>query len=250
MITLPYQFLKQFRNERIMPMSAAFPTVIPLPAPTLLPVAGETATFPVRRVYCVGRNYADHAIEMGHDPSREPPFFFQKNSQNLVTDGRFPYPDLSSNVHFEVEMVMALKQGGSNIALEQALDCVWGYGAGIDFTRRDIQDGLKKAGRPWEAAKAFEASAPVSPLVPAARIGHPQQGAIWLDVNGERKQSGDLAQMIWKLPEIIVELSKLFTLDAGDLIMTGTPAGVGPIVRGDAIHCHVEGVADLKVEVI
>ena len=225
-------------------------TVIPLPAPVLLPVAGSDAAFPVRRVYCVGRNYADHAIEMGHDPSREPPFFFQKNPQNLVTDGRFPYPPLSSNVHFEVELVMALKAGGSDIALDDAMAGVWGYGVGIDFTRRDLQDGLKKAGRSWEAAKAFEASAPVSPLVPAEKIGHPQQGAIWLDVNGERKQSGDLAQMIWKLPEIIVELSTLFTLSAGDIIMTGTPAGVGPILRGDRIRCGVEGVAQLDVEVI
>lgn len=225
-------------------------TVIPLPAPVLLPVAGSDAAFPVRRVYCVGRNYADHAIEMGHDPSREPPFFFQKNPQNLVTDGLFPYPPLSSNVHFEVELVMALKAGGNDIVVDDALDCVWGYGVGIDFTRRDLQDGLKKAGRSWEAAKAFEASAPVSPLVPAEKIGHPQQGAIWLDVNGERKQSGDLTQMIWKLPEIVVELSKLFTLSAGDIIMTGTPAGVGPILRGDRILCAVEGVAELEVEVI
>ncbi|MCY1669089.1 fumarylacetoacetate hydrolase family protein [Rhizobium sp. SL86] len=225
-------------------------TVIPLPAPVLLPVAGSDAVFPVRRVYCVGRNYADHAIEMGHDPSREPPFFFQKNPQNLVTDGLFPYPPLSSNVHFEVELVMALKAGGNDIAVDDALNCVWGYGVGIDFTRRDLQDGLKKAGRSWEAAKAFEASAPVSPLVPAEKIGHPQQGAIWLDVNGKRKQSGDLAQMIWKLPEIVVELSKLFTLSAGDIIMTGTPAGVGPILRCDRILCAVEGVAELEVEVI
>ncbi|MBT9370888.1 fumarylacetoacetate hydrolase family protein [Rhizobium sp. CSW-27] len=225
-------------------------TVIPAPLPVTLPVAGSDAAFPVRRVYCVGRNYADHAIEMGHDPLREPPFFFQKNPDNLVTDGHFPYPPLSSNVHFEVELVMALQAGGKDIAAEQALDCVWGYGVGIDFTRRDLQDGLKKAGRSWEAAKAFEASAPVSALVPAAMIGHPQQGAIWLDVNGARKQSGDLKQMIWKLPEIVVELSKLFTLAPGDIIMTGTPAGVGPIQRGDILSCGVEGVATLDVRVV
>ncbi|MDO1584359.1 fumarylacetoacetate hydrolase family protein [Rhizobium oryzicola] len=225
-------------------------TVIPLPAPVLLPIDGSEARFPVRRVYCVGRNYADHAIEMGADPTREPPFFFQKNAQNLVTDGRFPYPPLSNSVHFEVELVMALKAGGSDIAADKALDCVWGYGVGIDFTRRDLQDGLKKAGRSWEAAKAFEASAPVSALVPADKIGHPQSGAIWLDVNGSRKQKGDLSQMIWKLPEIIVELSKLFTLAAGDIIMTGTPAGVGPVVRGDHIQGAVDGVAMLDVAVI
>lgn len=236
--------------SREVPLATLPVTVIPLPAPVLLPVSGSDAAFPVRRVYCVGRNYADHAIEMGHDPSREPPFFFQKNPQNLVTDGRFPYPPLSANVHFEVELVMALKAGGSGLSQENALDCVWGYGVGIDFTRRDLQDGLKKAGRSWEAAKAFEASAPVSSLVAADQIGHPQTGAIWLDVNGVRKQSGDLAQMIWKLPEIVVELSKLFTLGAGDIIMTGTPAGVGPIVRGDRIRCGVEGVAELDVDVI
>lgn len=231
-------------------MTDATITVIPAPPLTLLPVKGSSATFPVRRVYCVGRNYADHAIEMGHDPSREPPFFFQKNPQNLVTDGRFPYPPLSEDVHFEVELVMALKAGGDNIALSDALDCVWGYGVGIDFTRRDLQAAIKKAGRPWEAAKAFEASAPVSALVPVETTGHPHTGAIWLDVNGERKQTGDMAQMIWKLPEIIVELSKLFTLAAGDIIMTGTPAGVGPIVRGDHIACAAEGVAEFSVTVI
>lgn len=231
-------------------MTQASNTVIPAPQATCLPVKGSTATFPVRRVYCVGRNYADHAIEMGHDPSREPPFFFQKNPQNLVTDGLFPYPPMSEDVHFEVELVMALKAGGSNIALENALDCVWGYGIGIDFTRRDLQAAIKKAGRPWEAAKAFEASAPVSALVCADEIGHPQAGAIWLDVNGERKQSGDLSQMIWKLPEIVVELSKLFTLAPGDIIMTGTPAGVGAVVRGDKITCAADGVAELSVEVI
>jgi fumarylpyruvate hydrolase len=225
-------------------------TVIPAPHPVLLPIDGSDAVFPVRRVYCVGRNYGEHAIEMGHDPAREPPFFFQKNPENLVADGNFPYPSMSSNVHFEVELVMALKSGGSDIALDDALSCIWGYGVGVDFTRRDLQDAIKKAGRPWEAAKAFEASAPVSHLVPADRIGHPQTGAIWLDVNGARKQTGDLSQMIWKLPEIVVELSKLFTLAPGDIIMTGTPAGVGPIIRGDRIRCGVDGVATLEIAIV
>jgi fumarylpyruvate hydrolase len=224
-------------------------TVIPAPEPVLIDVAGETEQFPVRRVYCVGRNYADHAIEMGHDPSREPPFFFQKNADNLYNGDTFPYPSLSSSVHFEVEMVMALSGGGSDIALEDALSKVYGYGVGIDFTRRDLQDQMKKMGRSWEVAKAFEYSAPVSALVPAAKIGHPQNGAIWLDVNGTRKQSGNLDQMIWKLPEIIVELSKLFALAPGDVIMTGTPAGVGPIVKGDKIVCGVEGVGELSLSV-
>ncbi|MQB20953.1 FAA hydrolase family protein [Agrobacterium tumefaciens] len=226
-------------------------TVIPAPQPVLLPVEGTNETFPVRRVYCVGRNYADHAIEMGHDPSREPPFFFQKNADNLLPAGQdFPYPPLSSNVHYEVECVVALKSGGSNISVNGALDHVWGYGVGIDMTRRDMQDGLKKMGRSWEGAKAFEFSAPISPLVPASKIGHPDKGAVWLDVNGARKQSGDLDQMIWKTAEIIAELSKVFTLAAGDVIMTGTPAGVGPVVKGDIMECGVDGVGTLTVKVV
>ncbi|TBN08257.1 FAA hydrolase family protein [Agrobacterium cavarae] len=226
-------------------------TVIPAPQPVLLPVEGTNETFPVRRVYCVGRNYADHAIEMGHDPSREPPFFFQKNADNLLPAGQdFPYPPLSSNVHYEVECVVALKSGGSTISVENALDHVWGYGVGIDMTRRDMQDGLKKMGRSWEGAKAFEFSAPISPLVPASKIGHPDKGAVWLDVNGARKQSGDLDQMIWKTAEIIAELSKVFTLAAGDVIMTGTPAGVGPVVKGDIMECGVDGVGRLTVRVV
>jgi fumarylpyruvate hydrolase len=225
-------------------------TVIPLPAPTLLPVDGTTATFPVRRVYCVGRNYADHAIEMGHDPSREPPFFFQKNPDNLLTGQDFPYPPLSSDVHHEVELVIALKYGGANIPIDAALACIYGYGVGIDFTRRDLQGEAKKAGRPWEIGKAFEHSAPVSSLVPAERLGHPDRGAIWLELNGTRAQTGDLAQMIWKIPEIIAELSKLFTLSAGDVIMTGTPAGVGAVNKGDRITCGVDGVATLSLSVV
>lgn len=226
-------------------------TVIPVPPSVLLPVEGTDEAFPVRRVYCVGRNYADHAIEMGHDPSREPPFFFQKNADNLLPAGQdFPYPALSSNVHYEVECVVALKSGGSDIPAETALDHVWGYGVGIDMTRRDVQDGLKKMGRSWEGAKAFEHSAPISPLVPASKIGHPAKGAVWLEVNGERKQTGDLDQMIWKTAEIIAELSKYFTLAAGDVIMTGTPAGVGAIVRGDHIVCGVDGVGTLSVKIV
>ena len=225
-------------------------TVIPAPKPVTLPVAGTDSVFPVRRVYCVGRNYADHAIEMGHDPSREPPFFFQKNADNLLPAGRdFPYPSLSSNVHYEVEFVVALKHGGANIAVEDALDCVWGYAVGIDMTRRDVQDVAKKMSRPWEAAKAFEASAPVSALVAATDAGHLDQGAIWLDVNGTRRQSGDLNQMIWKVPEIIAELSKLFVLAPGDIILTGTPAGVGAVVAGDVMECGVDGIGTLTVKV-
>lgn len=225
-------------------------TVIPMPAPVLLEVEGTSEKFPVRRVYCVGRNYADHAIEMGHDPSREAPFFFQKNADNVYNGETFPYPPLSSNVHFEVELVMALKAGGSDIDAQDALECVYGYGVGIDFTRRDLQDQMKKAGRSWEVAKAFEKSAPVSALVPVAKVGHPQEGAIWLEVNGDRKQNGDMNQMIWKLPEIIAELSKQFELAAGDIIMTGTPAGVGAVVKGDKVVCEAAGVGRLELTVV
>ncbi len=225
-------------------------TVIPLPAPALLPVMNSEQTFPVRRVYCVGRNYAAHAIEMGHDPDREPPFFFQKNPDNLVQAAEFPYPPLSADVHHEVELVIALKQGGDAINAADALDCVYGYAVGIDFTRRDLQAQAKATGKPWAAAKAFEHSAPVSQIVPAQVIGHPADGNIWLKINGETKQQGDLNQMIWKTSEIIAELSKLFTLAAGDIIMTGTPSGVGPVSRGDTVSCGIDGVATLTVTVV
>jgi len=226
-------------------------TVIPLPAPVLLPVAKSDRAFPVRRVYCVGRNYAAHAIEMGHDPDREPPFFFQKNPDNLTAQqAEFPYPPLSSDVHHEVELVVVLKKGGDNVDTGDALDCVYGYAVGIDFTRRDLQAEAKAAGKPWAAAKAFEHSAPVSEIVPAETIGHPANGNIWLTVNGDRKQQGDLNQMIWKVPEIIAELSKLFTLAAGDVIMTGTPSGVGSVSRGDVISCGIDGVATLTITVV
>ena len=223
--------------------------VIEPPAVISLPVRGSDAQFPVHRIYCVGRNYAAHAIEMGHDPDREPPFFFQKNPDNLVTDGDFPYPDKTSDVHHEIEMVVALHKGGRNIPVDQALDCVWGYGVGLDMTRRDLQGEMKKMGRPWEIGKAFEASAPCSELVPASEIGHPSEGAVWLKVNGEVRQEGDLNQLIWKVPEMISYLSGLFELAPGDLIMSGTPSGVGPVQRGDILHGHVAGVGDLQTHV-
>jgi fumarylpyruvate hydrolase len=224
--------------------------VIDLPAQPALPVRGSDALFPVHRIYCVGRNYAAHAIEMGHDPDREPPFFFQKNPDNLAQDGRFPYPPRSSDVHHEIELVVALKEGGSNIAVEHALACVFGYAVGIDMTRRDLQGEAKQMGRPWEVGKAFERSALCGELVPAQAIGHPDAGAVWLDVNGARRQEGDLAQLIWKVPEVIAELSKLFELAPGDLIMTGTPAGVGPVVKGDVMRGGVAGVGEIAVEVV
>ncbi|MGQ7790934.1 fumarylacetoacetate hydrolase family protein [Faunimonas sp. B44] len=221
------------------------------PPPTVaLPIRGSSELFPVRRVYCVGRNYAEHAIEMGHDPDKEPPFFFQKNPDNIVLDGKFPYPAMTKDVHYEIELIVAIGKGGENIPVEQALDHVYGYGVALDMTRRDLQGEAKKMGRPWEVGKAFEESAPSSEIVPAAAIGHPAEGAIWLKVNGELKQKGDLNQLIWKVPETIAYLSGLFRLAPGDIIMTGTPAGVGSTKKGDVLEGHVEGVGDLKVEVV
>jgi fumarylpyruvate hydrolase len=215
-----------------------------------LPVQGSDKLFPVHRIYCVGRNYAEHAIEMGHDPSKEPPFFFQKNPDSIVTDGKFPYPSATSDVHHEIEMVVALSKGGTNIPVESALDHVFGYGVGLDMTRRDLQGEAKKLGRPWEVGKAFEASAPCGPLIPSSEIGHPTSGAVTLKVNGELRQQGDLNQLIWKVPEMISYLSGLFTLQPGDIIMTGTPAGVGAVVRGDVMEGFVEGVGKIEVVVV
>jgi fumarylpyruvate hydrolase len=221
------------------------PAAIPV-----LPVAGSDQLFPVHRIYCVGRNYAAHAVEMGHDPNKEEPFFFQKNPDSLVHDGQFPYPSASKDVHHEIEMIVALQRGGRDIPVVAALDCVFGYGVGLDMTRRDLQAKAKDAGRPWEVGKAFEASAPASAIVPASTIGHPSRGAIWLDVNGERRQTGNLDQMIWKVPEMISYLSGLFTLAPGDLIFSGTPSGVAAVKRGDTLHGHVDGVGDLEVRVV
>jgi fumarylpyruvate hydrolase len=216
----------------------------------VIPVAQTDGLFPLHRVYCVGRNYAAHAVEMGHDPDREPPFFFQKNPDNILTHGGFPYPPASNDVHHEIEMVVALQRGGKDIPVEVALHCVYGYGVGLDMTRRDLQAKAKEMGRPWEVGKAFEASAPCSPLVPASTIGHPDHGAIWLDVNGQRQQTGDLNQMIWKVPEMISYLSRLFTLMPGDVIFSGTPSGVGAVERGDMLRGHIDGVGDLEVRVV
>ncbi len=221
----------------------------PSPQP-FVPVKGTEARFPVHRIYCVGQNYADHAIEMGGDPTRNPPFFFQKNPDNLVIDGGdFPYPPKTEDVHHEIELVVALKTGGSDIPVETALDHVYGYAVGIDMTRRDLQAVAKKAGRPWEVAKAFEHSAPCSAIVPVSEIGHPQSAAITLKINGEQRQAGDLNQMIWKVPETIAYLSSLFVLQPGDLIYTGTPAGVGAVKRGDLLQGNVDGVGTISVKV-
>ncbi|MBS3647887.1 fumarylacetoacetate hydrolase family protein [Pseudaminobacter sp. 19-2017] len=232
-------------------MQGTSPDYVFPPAPVpVLPVKGTDRFFAVHRVYCVGRNYAAHAVEMGGDPDKEPPFFFQKNPDNLVTIGEFPYPPASSDVHHEIEMAVALKGGGRDIPVERALECVFGYGVALDMTRRDLQASAKEMRRPWEVGKAFEASAPCSALVAASEIGHPSQGAIWLDVNGERRQTGDLNQMIWKVSEMISYLSGLFTLQPGDVILSGTPAGVGAVKRGDLLCGSIDGVGDLEVRVI
>jgi fumarylpyruvate hydrolase len=220
----------------------------PVPQP-VMPITGSDELFPVHRIYCVGRNYAEHTREMGGD-TRDPPFFFQKNADNVTTDGRFPYPSGTSNVHFEIELVVALRSGGVDIPLADAMRHVFGYAVGIDMTRRDLQDAAKKLARPWEVAKAFEHSAPCTALVPASRVGNLGKGAIWLDVNGQRRQTGDLSQMIWDVPNQIVFLSKLFELKGGDLIFTGTPAGVGAVGRGDVMRAHIDGVGDLEVAVV
>ncbi len=221
------------------------------PAPQVcLPIRGSNESFPVRRIYCIGRNYADHAIEMGHDPNKEPPFFFQKNAQNVDTSGTFPYPPQTSDVHHEMELVVALKSGGADISLDTALEHVYGYGLGLDMTRRDLQGEAKKLGRPWEVGKSFEKSAPMSELVPASEIGHLDQGRICLKVNGEIKQDGDLNQMIWKVPEMIAYLSRFYDIAGGDLIMSGTPAGVGPVQRGDKLECEIANLGTMTVEVI
>jgi fumarylpyruvate hydrolase len=233
-----------------MNIAASASYVIAPPAVVTVPVKGASGQFPVHRIYCVGRNYAAHAIEMGGDPTREPPFFFQKNPDNLVLGGGdFPYPPKSKNVHFEIEMVVAIGKGGKDIPVEKALGHVYGYAVGIDMTRRDLQDECKKASRPWEIAKAFEQSAPMSDIVPASETGHPDKGAIWLKVNGEIKQQGDLNQLIWKVPEMISYLSSLFELRPGDLIMSGTPSGVGPIQRGDVMEGFCEGVGTVRAKV-
>jgi fumarylpyruvate hydrolase len=221
----------------------------PTPQPTL-PIAGSDKLFPIHRVYCVGRNYAEHAREMGHDPNKEPPFFFQKNPSNVLTSGKFPYPDKTKDLHFEIELVVALQSGGVNINAAEAMKHVFGYAVGLDMTRRDLQSDMKKLGRPWEIGKAFEHSAPITPIHTASKIGHPTKGALWVDVNGERRQTGDLAQMIWDIPHQIAFLSGLFELKAGDLIFTGTPAGVGSLKKGDKLHGHVDGVCDLACEVV
>jgi fumarylpyruvate hydrolase len=229
-------------------MSATDYVIAPPEAPSL-PVAGTNKLFPVRRVWCVGRNYLEHIREMGND-EREPPFFFAKPSDALVRDGStIPYPSLTKDFHFEVELVVALKSGGRNIPVDKALNCIYGYGVGIDLTRRDLQIASRNIKQPWEVGKFFDNSAPCSALRPAAEIGHPAKGKITLKTNGKPRQEGDLSQMIWNVPEIISKLSEMVELAAGDIIFTGTPSGVGPVVEGDKMECEVEGVGHLTISI-
>jgi len=226
-------------------------SVIPVPAMPTLPVHGTAASFPVRRIYCVGRNYADHAREMGMDPTREPPFFFGKPQDVVVPGGgEVAYPPATSNLHHEVELVVALAKGGRDIAVSEALDCVYGYAVGIDLTRRDLQTKAKDKGQPWDTAKGFDQSAPVSPITSVAAGGHHPTGAIWLSVNGVERQRGDLAQMTWSVAEVIAHISGFVTLAPGDLIFTGTPSGVGAIVRGDRIRCGIDGLGELEIVLV
>ena len=217
------------------------------PVAPSLPIHGDDARFPVHRIYCIGRNYADHAKEMGAQAvSRANPVFFMKPADAIVTGGDVPYPSATHELHHEVEMVVALAKGGRDIDAVHALDCVFGYGVGLDLTRRDLQAAMKAKSLPWDVAKGFDASAPVSSLRTAADIGHPQRARLSLRVNGEVRQDTDIADMIFAVPEIIAELSKLFELKAGDLVFTGTPAGVGPLQRGDRFHAELQGIAVLE----
>jgi fumarylpyruvate hydrolase len=223
--------------------------VVPPPPQAAIAVAGTQKKFPVRRIWCVGRNYEEHIREMGQDV-REPPFFFSKPADAIVVDGgSVPYPPLTKDMHHEVELVVALQSGGRNIKPERALDCIFGYAVGIDLTRRDLQIASRNMKRPWEIGKAFDASAPCGALAPASRIGHPDKGRIVLKVNGQIRQDGDLSQMIWKVPEVIAKLSESVELGPGDVIMTGTPAGVAATVAGDKIECEIDGVGRLSVTI-
>jgi fumarylpyruvate hydrolase len=226
----------------------------PAPIP-VVPVLGSADGFPVRRIYCVGRNYAAHAREMGSDPDREPPFFFCKPADAVVpvppgSTADLPYPAQTANYHHEVELVVAIGKRGRDIAAADAVEHVWGYAIGFDMTRRDLQFALRDKGRPWELGKAFDQSAPIAALVPASRCGHPASGRIWLQVNGKLKQQGDLADLIWSVPETIAHLSKYFELCPGDLIFTGTPEGVGPVVKGDLVTGGIDGIGELSLRIV
>jgi fumarylpyruvate hydrolase len=232
-------------------MNYAFP-----PEPQVaVPISGSDAVFPVRRIYCVGRNYAAHAREMGFDPDREPPFFFCKpdNSIVVVPPGQtveIAYPPQTSDFQHEIELVVAIGRGGRDIPIEQANDHVFGYAVGLDMTRRDLQLRARDKGRPWELGKAFDESAPIAPIVPASAIGHPASGAVWVQVDGADKQRSDLAKLIWSVSEVIANLSSFFELQPGDLIYTGTPEGVGKVERGQTMRGGIDGLGELSVKVV
>jgi len=234
--------------------SRATPTPFTV-AQATVPIAGSEQVFPVRRIYCIGRNYAAHAREMGSDPTREPPFFFQKPTDaiQVVTPGTVadhPYPPLTKNYHYEVELVVALGKGGRDIAQADALGLVYGYSLGLDMTRRDLQREMGDQKKPWEIGKSFDKSAPIGPIHPVAKVGHYTDGAIWLKVNGQVKQNATLKHMIWSVAEQISRLSQAFELMPGDIIYSGTPENVGPVVRGDVIEIHIDGLPDLSVRIV
>ena len=223
--------------------------------PTFIPIVGAAKQFPVRRIYCIGRNYAAHAIEMGSDPNREPPFFFQKPTDAIQyvkpgTTADHPYPQLTKNYHYEIELVAALNKGGKNIPVAEALNHVFGYAIGLDMTRRDLQRAMGDMKKPWEIGKAFDTSAPIGLIHPVAPTGHFTKGEIWLKVNGTVKQKADLKQMIWSVAEQISKLSEAFELKPGDVIYSGTPENVGPVVRGDVMEGHIDGLPNLSVKVV
>jgi 2-keto-4-pentenoate hydratase/2-oxohepta-3-ene-1,7-dioic acid hydratase in catechol pathway len=227
--------------------------MFPVPA-TTIPIVGETDVFQVRRIYCIGRNYAAHAIERGSDPSREPPFFFQKPTdaiQNVAIGAvaDHPYPSLTKNYHHEVELVAALKSGGANIPAEKTLEHVYGYALGLDMTRRDLQNGMAAEKKPWEIGKSFDHAAVIGPIHPATKTGHFVKGAISLAINGTVRQSSDLRNMIWSVAEQIAKLSEAFELKAGDIIYSGTPENVGPVVKGDVLLCKLEGLPDMSIRI-
>ena len=224
-------------------------------AAVTIPIVGATEVFQVRRIYCIGRNYAAHAIERGSDPTREPPFFFQKPTdaiQNVAigTVADHPYPSLTKNYHHEVELVAALKSGGTNIPADKALEHVYGYALGLDMTRRDLQNGMAAEKKPWEIGKSFDHAAVLGPIHPADKTGHFTQGAISLAVNGTVRQSSDLKNMIWSVAEQISKLSEAFELKAGDIIYSGTPENVGPVVKGDVLLCKLEGLPDMSIKIV
>ncbi|HEU4987725.1 MAG TPA: fumarylacetoacetate hydrolase family protein [Rhizobiaceae bacterium] len=225
-------------------------TVLPLPPTPTVAVVGTEARFPVRRIFCVGRNYAAHAREMGKDPDREPPFFFTKPADAVVDSATtIPYPPLTRNLHHEIELVVAIGEAGLDIPVEKALGHVWGYGVGIDLTRRDLQEEAKRMSRPWDWSKAFDQSAPCGPLTPVSEIGHPSSGRIWLSVNGEIRQDADLSELIWPVADVISICSRSVRLQPGDLIYTGTPAGVGTLQPGDKVEGGVDSLGNITIQI-